>query len=179
MKQQKTIIDKIFEILLSFSVLGMAFILIIGVIARTVFNSSLTFTEEIGQVLNIAVTFLGVGYCAKQARHISMSVLYDFANLKLKKGLTCLISLATSLVMFYLTYLAIYYVHSVYVLERVSAALRVPMWIFYLSVPIGFFMAGVEYMKTFIKNIKEKEEIYISSIFKLGENMDDAEEATE
>ena len=59
MKNQKTIVDKIFEILLSFSVLGMAFILIAGVFARTVLNSSLSFTEEVGIWLNIAVTFLG------------------------------------------------------------------------------------------------------------------------
>ena len=75
--------------------------------------------------------------------------------------------------MFYLTYLAVYYVHLVYQLERVSAALRVPMWIFYLSVPIGFLMAGVEYLRTFVKNVRKKDEIYISSILKLGENMDE------
>lgn len=173
MKQQKTFADKILEILLSFAVLGMAAILIAGVIARTIFNSSLSFTEEVGQMLNIAVTFLGIGYCAKQARHISMSVIYDFTNVKVKKILTCLISLGTSLVMFYLTYLAVYYVHLVYELERVSAALRVPMWLFYLSVPLGFLMAGVEYLKTFVKNVREKDEIYISSILKLGENMDE------
>lgn len=173
MNYQKTIVDRIFEFLLSFSVLGMAFILIAGVIARTVFNSSLTFTEEIGQCLNIAVTFLGIGYCAKQARHISMSVIYDFASLKIKKILSCFISFATGVIMFYLLYLSIYYVHSVYELEYISPALQIPMWIFYLSVPIGFLMAGVEYIRTFIRNIREKDEIYISSILKLGENIDE------
>ena len=34
-------------------------------------------------------------------------------------------------------------------------------------------MAGVEYTRTFIKNIREKDEIYISSVLKLGENMDE------
>ena len=68
MNNQKTIVDKIFEILLSFSVLGMAFILVVGVFARTVLNSSLTFTEEVGIWLNIAVTFLGIGYCANEIR---------------------------------------------------------------------------------------------------------------
>ena len=183
MNNQKTIVDKIFFFFLSFSVLGMAFILIAGVFARTVLNSSLSFTEEVGIWLNIAVTFLGIGYCAKQARHISMSVIYDFASLKVKKIMTCVISLLTAIVMFYLLYLSIYYVHSVYKLEYISAALQLPMWIFYLSVPIGFLMAGVEYTRTFIKNIREKDEIYISSVLKLGENMDeglnDVEEVSE
>ena len=59
---------KFTEYVLSFSVIAMAAILIAGVIARSVFNSSLTFTEEVGQILNITVTFFAVGYCAKMAR---------------------------------------------------------------------------------------------------------------
>ena len=173
MKYEKTIVDKIFEILLSFSVMGMAVMLIAGVIARTVFNSSLSFTEEIGQCLNIAVTFLGIGYCAKQARHISMSVVYDLVGLKAKKILSCIISLITAVAMFYLLYLSIYYIHSVYELKYISPALQIPMWLFYLSIPIGFLMAGIEYLRAFVRNILEKDEIYISSILKLGENMDE------
>ena len=107
----------------------------------------------------------------------------DFASLKVKKIMTCVISLLTAIIMFYLLYLSIYYVHSVYKLEYISPALQLPMWIFYLSVPIGFLMAGVEYTRTFIKNIREKDEIYISSVLKLGENMDeglnDVEEVSE
>ena len=179
MKKIDEAISKIFEYLLSFSVLGMAAVLIAGVFARTVFNSSFTFTEEVGQALNIAVTFLGIGYCAKQARHISMSIFYDFANVKVKKILTCFISLGTGIIMLYLTYLSIHYVISVYELERVSAALRIPMWIIYLSVPVGFLMGGIEYIRTFFKNMKEKDEIYVSSEFKLGENIDDIGEVEE
>ena len=40
----------------------MAFILIGGVISRVVFNSSWTFTEEVGTMLNVTVTFFGIGY---------------------------------------------------------------------------------------------------------------------
>ena len=46
MNNQKTIVDKIFEILLSFSVLGMAFILVVGVFARTVLKYSLQGTTQ-------------------------------------------------------------------------------------------------------------------------------------
>ncbi len=173
MKKIDELITKISEYLLSFSVLGMAAILIAGVIARAVFNSSLSFTEEIGQALNLAVTFLGVGYCAKEARHISMSVVYDLVGLKAKKIITCITSLLTGIIMFYLTYLAIYYVMSVYELGRVTAALRIPMWIIYLSIPLGFLLGGAEYIRTFVRNMKEKDEIYISSKLKIGENMDD------
>lgn len=173
MKKIDAMVSRIEEFFLSFSIIFMAAILICGVIARAVFNSSLTFTEEIGQMLNIIVTFFGIGYCARQARHISMSVVYDLVNKKGKKGMMCIISLVTGIIMFYLTYLSIYYLMSVQNLGRVTAALRIPMWVTYIPIPLGFLLGGIEYIRTFFVNIKNKDEIYISSIFKQGENMDD------
>ena len=37
-----------------------------------------------------------------------------------------------------------------------SPALRVPMYIVYLSLPFSFFMSAVEYFKLFYANIKGK-----------------------
>ena len=175
MKTYDKYLSKFEEIVLSFSVLLMAFILIGGVIARAVFNSSWTFTEEVGQALNTIVTFFGIGYCAKKARHISMSVVYDLVNEKYKKAMMIIITLLTAIIMFYLTYLGIYYTMSVYELGRTTAALRIPMWIVVAPVPVGFFLGGIEYLRTFFLNITHKGEIFISSEFRLGENMDDAE----
>ena len=163
---------KFTEYVLSFSVIAMAAILIAGVIARSVFNSSLTFTEEVGQILNITVTFFAVGYCAKMARHISMSVVYDLLGIKAKKVLQFVITLGTAVIMFYLTYLAVCYVMSVKELGRVTPALRIPMWITYIPVPFGFFLGGLEYLRTFFMNIKNKD-IYVSSVYKLGESSED------
>ena len=103
MKLFDTILTKFEEIVLSFSVLFMAFILIGGVISRVVFNSSWTFTEEVGTMLNVTVTFFGIGYCARMARHISMTIVYDLVGNKAKKIMTCIITLITSVVMSYVS----------------------------------------------------------------------------
>ena len=173
MKKIDDFVTKFEEWVLCIAVLLMAAILIGGVFARTVFNSSWTFTEEVGQALNVLVTFFGIGYCAQKARHISMSVVFDLVPDKGKKIMMCIIALLTSIIMFYLTYLCGYYVMNVQSLGRVSAALRIPMWIIYLPVPVGFFLGGFEYLRTFFKNILNKDEIYISSTLKLGENMEE------
>lgn len=175
MKKVDEMISKIEELFLSYSIIFMAIILIGGVFARAVLNSSLTFTEEVGQILNIIVTFFGIGYCARQARHISMSVVYDIVNKKGKKIMMCIISLLTAIIMFYLAYLSIYYVTSVLQLGRVTAALRIPMWITYIPIPLGFLLGGAEYFRTFLINIKNKDEIFISSIYRHGENMEEIE----
>lgn len=145
----------------------MAIILIASVISRTLFNKSLTFGEELGQALVIVVTFLGVGYGARKARHISMSAIFDLLNEKYKKIFIYAISSGTSITMFYLAYLGARYTQSVYALGRVTPALRIPMYLIVVVVPIGFLMGAIEYAKTFIINIREKE-VYLSSEKILG-----------
>ena len=41
-------------------------------------------------------------------------------------------------------------------------ALGVPVYLVYLWVPIGFFVTGIQYALTMVKNIREKE-IYLST----------------
>ena len=173
------IVTKIEETLMSTAVILMAIILVAGVIARTVFNSSLTFTEELGIALMIAVTFLGIGYCARRAQHISMSIFYDLTNVKVKKVLMCIISLFTCLAMLYVCYLCIRYVGSVRALQRVTPALRIPMWIIYLALPIGFFFGALEYGRCFVQNILHRDEVWISSLFRLGENEENYDDAAD
>lgn len=179
MKLFDTILTKFEEIVLSFSVLFMAFILIGGVISRVVFNSSWTFTEEVGTMLNVTVTFFGIGYCARMARHISMTIVYDLVGNKAKKIMTCIITLITSVVMFYVSYLAFEYMMSVLNLGRTTAALRLPYWITVVPVFLGFLLGGIEYLRTFILNVKDKENVHISSLYKLGENSEDYSEPNE
>ena len=38
-----------------------------------------------------------------------------------------------------------------------TPALRVPKWTFYVIIPAGFSMASVQYVRTIIKNLTEKE----------------------
>ena len=74
--------------------------------------------------------------------------------------------------MAFLCYLSVRYVGSVYKLARVTPALRIPMWIIYTTLPIGFFLAAVEYLKTFFKNLTDRDEVWISAELKVGENIE-------
>ncbi len=178
MKKIDMILTKFEEAVLSISILLMAFILIGGVISRTVFNSSWTFTEEVGIFLNVLVTFFGIGYCAREARHISMSVIYDLTNSKAKKIFGYIIMFFTALIMIYVAYLGVGYTISVYNLKRVTAALRIPSWITVLPLPVGFALGAIEYFRTFVINVKDKQNVYISSKFKLGENAENYDDDT-
>ncbi|KUO68847.1 MAG: hypothetical protein APF77_19810 [Clostridia bacterium BRH_c25] len=162
MKSLDKIVEKVEEAILGYSVLLMAFVLIGSVLSRTLLNSSWTFAEEIGQTLTIVVTFLGIGYAAKKAKHITMSAIFDLMDEKGKKVFQLIITSVTSLCLFYLTYLGLRYTIKVFELGRVTPSLRIPMYLIMASVPLGFLLGAIEYTRTFIKNIREKD-TYIST----------------
>jgi TRAP-type C4-dicarboxylate transport system permease small subunit len=159
-------LSKFEEFILSSAVILMAILLIVSVFMRTVLNSSLTFSEEIAQALLILISFFGLEYCARKGRHITMSILFDMVSNKYKKLATCVISIVSSGAMTYIAYLAFQYVLSVKKLGRVTPALQIPMYMIYAVVPIGFLLAAVEYLRTFVFNVKEKD-LYLTSEIKV------------
>lgn len=160
-------LSKFEEIVLSASVIGMAVLLIVGVFMRTVMNSSLTFSEEIATALLVLVSFFGLGYCARKGRHITMSIVFDMVSNKYKKVFMVVISLISALAMGYIALLATQYVASTMKLGRVTPALQIPIYLVYSVVPIGFGLACIEYIRTFIFNITDKANFYITSEIKI------------
>lgn len=156
-------LSKFEEFVLSLSVIAMAILLIVGVFMRAVMNSSLTFSEEVASALLVVVSFFGLGYCARKGRHITMSMLFDLVGNKYKKIFMIVISLGSALAMGYISYLAFRYVMSVQNIGRVTPALQIPMYLIYSVVPIGFVLATIEYIRSFILNIKDKEHFYLTS----------------
>jgi len=109
-------------------------------------------TYEVVKSLIVLLTFGGLVYASRHARHIRMSAIYEQLNGKARKGLQMLICLGTATLMFYFAWKSGQYVFDIQERGRVSASLQVPMWLVYLSLPAGFSMAGIQYLLTFTRN---------------------------
>jgi len=59
--------------------------------------------------------------------------------------------------MFFLLYYSVVYIHGMYSKGRVLPSLGMPIWIIYLWVPLGFFITGVQYLLTAIKNMTSRD----------------------
>lgn len=132
-----------------------------NVIGRYLFDQSLYFSEEMNQFLIVLVTFVGLGYATRRGRHIRMSAFYDTLGDKARKGLMIVIALSTGAVMFWLAWISLHYVMSVAEGGRVTPALRVPVYLTYLWVPLGFFLTGVQYALTVFRNLHDRD-VWIS-----------------
>jgi len=158
-------IAKLEEFIMAVGIILMAVNTIINVISRFIFNHSIIFAEELNSTFILLVTFAGIGYAARHGRHIRMSAIYDAMPDKTRKILMTTIVAVTAFFMLFLAYYSVQYIFHVYSKGRVMPALGVPVYIIYLWVPVGFFITGVQYMLTTVKNIREKE-IYLSTNLK-------------
>lgn len=161
------ILSQLEELMLALGVMAMAIVTIVSVITRFIFNDALTVTDELNMTFIIIVTFAGISYAARKARHIRMSAIYDALPTFPRKVLMIIISSITAFFMFVLTYYSYNYIIEVYESGRILPALGIPAFCIYLWVPIGFAVTGLQYTFTVIKNLRE-EDVYLSTGIKDG-----------
>ena len=157
-----TFISKLEAVILAVGVLLMATNTIANVIGRFVLGESIFFSGEINRILIIMITFAGIGYAARHGRHIRMSAIYDALPVGGRRALMIVISLFTSLVMFFLLYYSVLYIVDLYDKGRILPALGFPIFIIYVWVPLGFLITGIQYLLTAIKNMTSRD-VYLST----------------
>ncbi len=152
---------RIEAVILSTGILLMAVNAVANVIGRTLLGSSIYFAEELNQFLIVLVTFVGLGYAARHGRHIRMSALYDQLGHRFRKALMIGIAGVTAVIMFLLAFYAVSYIDRVATIGKVTPSLRVPVYLTYLWVPLGFAITGIQYTLTVVRNL-QAEDIYLS-----------------
>lgn len=142
--------------ILVFCVAALAVLLIGNVFARTFFQS-IYFAEEVSKFLVMLMTFAGVSYGVRKARHIRMGAFLDAMPPKMEKVFLIIISLISAVVMGMMAWFSYQYLLNAMTMGHMTPALRVPTWTFYIIVPFGFGLACIQYIRTIIKNLTEKE----------------------
>lgn len=148
--------------LLAAGVLLMAANTVANVVGRFLLGHSIFFSEELNRILIILITFAGISYAARHARHIRMSAIYDALPPRVRKVLMVVIALITAGFMFLLCYYSVKYISAQASRGRVLPALQIPVWIILVWVPAGFFMTGMQYLLTAVRNFTSSG-IYLST----------------
>ncbi len=148
--------------LLAAGVLLMAGNSVANVIGRYFLGQSIQFTEEVNQILIILITFAGISYAARHGRHIRMTAFFDMMPGRMRKLLMIVIALVTAGFMFALAWYSWGFMMTQLSRGRVLPSLQIPVWMTVVWVPVGFFMTGLQYLLTTIKNIIAPD-IYLST----------------
>ncbi len=154
-------VARIEAILLAIGVLLMALNTMANVVGRII-GHTIYFSEELNQALIVLITFAGISYAARHGRHIRMSAFFDAMPFRMRKTMMIAIAAVIAAAMFLLTWYSLSYVIEQAGRGRVLPALQIPQWWIIVWAPLGFFLTGVQYTLTALKNLIDKD-IWLST----------------
>lgn len=134
MKKIATLLEKAVQSVVILMMFGILVATLMQVIWRYVFNSPFMWTEELARDLGIWMVLLGTGVVMKERRHLGFDIMPE-------KWKPVLGLITNGVVLFFSTSLLVSSIRFFNVsFGRESPAIRMPLWVLYLSLPVGFAM---------------------------------------
>lgn len=131
-------IDRILKYIAGFLMLFLVFSISYGVLMRYFFNDPVAWTVEVNEYLMVYVTFLTIAWTLQQNGHVTVEILINKMQHKVKKAvhiLTYLVTMVVFLIVFWFSFVAVLDLY-----ERNVVALKileVPRYITFLPICIG------------------------------------------
>ena len=126
----------------------------INVVARYVFESSISWAGELTIYLFLWSTFFGAAYCFKKDAHIAVDVFLVKTPPKVQKFLTLITLIISAIYVGAIAYFGYKYVLLYIDLGEMSVDLDIPLWIPYVVVPISFAFSAVIILYKIIEVLK-------------------------
>ena len=126
------------------------------VVSRYVFNNSLTWAEEMARYLQVWIVFLAAAAAVRTGSHISVDYATHNLSSRYKKFLSIIIALLTILFLCIVTVYGFKLFIQIYHSTQRSPAMRMPMFVPYLAIPVGGFFMLVEAIMVFLKLISNR-----------------------
>ena len=134
--------------------------LLVCVVARYLFNNSLTWSEELCRYLYVWTGFITIGFVIKRGTIIKIDTLVMFLPGKVKKLLDVVTSLISLLVVSILFQNAVLIVQKAMASGQTSAAMKLPMWLVYLGPALGLLLAIIRLLEHLVLLFfKKREEV--------------------
>lgn len=161
MKKLDAAVSKIEELIATIGLGAMSIITIVAVFFRYVLHSPITWSEEAARYLMIWSTLLGISIATKQKAHLGIDIFVSMAPKKIQRILE-IFSWSMLIVMYlFLVWTSILFILTAIKTGNVTPMLRIPFYIIYLALPIGFGLSairGLQVLIAIIKGVEEKSE---------------------
>ena len=131
-----------------------AVLLFVNVVLRYVFSASTSWAEELIRYLMIWITFIGGSVCVRKGAHIRMDFLLTLIPKAAHRWVNRLVFLVAAFFCAALFWYSFQLVLFTVELEQTSPAMKLPMWIPYLAMPLGSALMALR----FVQMIFRKEE---------------------
>ena len=153
MKRLIDALDRVVQILLVILVSGILVTTVLQVIWRYVFNAPFMWTEELARDFGIWLVMLGAGLMLREQGHLGFEILPERWKPVLRMITdVSVIFFAGSLLRASIKFVAVS-------INRESPAIRMPLWILYVSVPVGLVLMIVfagEALRTNLRALRNR-----------------------
>ena len=164
MKTLDKIVSKVEELIAVVGLSAMTVITLVAVFFRYVLQSPIIWSEEAARYLMVWSTMLGISIATRQKAHLGIDIFVSMAPKKLQRALEIFSTLMMIVMFVFLTIISIVFIQSAIRTGNVSPMLRIPFYIIYLALPLGFGLSAVRSIQDLvdvIKRVDNKEEVLI------------------
>ena len=133
----------------------------INVCVRYLSDGQFAWSEELVINLFVLLIMMGCGLCAREGSLISLSLVYDYVNLKVKKVMVVIITIANTAFWVILLKTGIDKVLNQVASGKQTPSLLWPEWVFTIFLPIGavfLILHTIEYCIDFLGKKEEEAE---------------------
>jgi len=155
-----TWMDKYFSKLeKGFLALGIIFsslLLFVNVIMRYIFTLPIYWAEELVRYLMVWMIFVGASQVAKWGGHVSVDIVPRMISKRASTILAFFVNIVAILFCILLAYYSFQQMSRVKAAQQISPAMELPMWIAYLSIPLGTVLMLIRYIQQIWMRIQGK-----------------------
>lgn len=135
----------------------------INVVSRYVFHFGFSFSEELVTHLAVLLSGLGASQAVRNESHYDIPLLDGLVSRKTSRAFKLFSALLTMVFCLYMTYMGVVMVSQQFKLHKLSAAMRIPEWIYGLAIPIGCGFMGYYAVIVFVRTLRKKEKTAMGS----------------
>jgi TRAP-type C4-dicarboxylate transport system permease small subunit len=139
------------ESVLVLLMIGISCTMFLQIIMRYIFSMPLTWPEEISRYMWIWTVFFSMSYAIKVGNVLRVDILTEFMGERLKKYLEMILQVIALIVYSIFSYYSVIVEKALITSKRVSPALRIPMYMVYFVVCIGFFLSVIRTVQFLVK----------------------------
>ncbi|MDN5331937.1 MAG: C4-dicarboxylate transporter, DctQ subunit [Tepidanaerobacteraceae bacterium] len=146
------------EYILSILLALIACVMMLQVIMRYVFNSSLSWAEELSRYAFIWSAFLSIGYTIKEKTILKVDTFIEMLPKTIKKIARILVVCVNIAFFVFLFINSVPVVNKIFLSKQISPAMGVPMYTIYCATSVGFLFAAIRSIQSATKMVRETSE---------------------
>ncbi|WP_071705938.1 TRAP transporter small permease [Murdochiella vaginalis] len=149
-------IDEYLEVALGIAILSvMTIVIFIQVLARYVFQNSLSWSEELARYLFIWAIYLGISYGCKMSTHIKLDIMTKILPKKYHKIFDIIGNIVFAIFAIYIAFTGWELVTKQGLLNRTSPALGLPMQVVYAAPVVGMALSAIRIIQNLFNCFKD------------------------